>query len=265
MTAAVQTGQCRKCGGFNKLLYPLHGERGGPLMCLTCGTDWHVEKRRRDKNHQLVTRVLGGGLIGDPIPELTSELLAEVLQLTHPDKHPPERKELAERVTAELTRLKPYTFPKPKPDKAGPIIPPKRLTKEQQAETDEKARQAEENRYPCRTCSSEIPKYYCDRCRARWEEELEQQRENERQQARARRERRRMAKQTRCHQCHQWMVGKRKDTKYCSPACRQKAHRVTAKRLLTSEQTESCNHAVSQIETRAPTDPVSICNAKGQP
>ena len=47
--------------------------------------------------------------------DLTSELLADVLSLTHPDHHPPEREELARRVTQQLLALQPFVFPAPKP------------------------------------------------------------------------------------------------------------------------------------------------------
>jgi hypothetical protein len=53
----------------------------------------------------------------DEILELTPELLTETIQLTHPDCHPPERRELAQRVTARLLALKPFVFPAPPPAK----------------------------------------------------------------------------------------------------------------------------------------------------
>ena len=46
--------------------------------------------------------------------ELTSEVLADTLKLTHPDHHPPERQELAHRVTQALLALQPFVFPAPK-------------------------------------------------------------------------------------------------------------------------------------------------------
>jgi hypothetical protein len=46
------------------------------------------------------------------IVDLTSELLDDAVRLTHPDCHPPERQELAKRVTQELLALKPFAFPK---------------------------------------------------------------------------------------------------------------------------------------------------------
>ena len=77
----------------------------------------------------LKLRLVAGGIalpgyeadcIGTEVGDITSELLAETLQLTHPDKHPVERRELAKRVTQELLALKPFVFPKPQPTPAPP-------------------------------------------------------------------------------------------------------------------------------------------------
>jgi hypothetical protein len=51
----------------------------------------------------------------DEIIELTSELLADAIRLAHPDYHPPERQDLARRVTQQLLALQPFAFPAPKP------------------------------------------------------------------------------------------------------------------------------------------------------
>ena len=55
--------------------------------------------------------------------ELTSELLADALRLTHPDCHPPERQELAHRVTQGLLALQPFVFPASKPKLKKPAKP----------------------------------------------------------------------------------------------------------------------------------------------
>jgi hypothetical protein len=96
--------------------------------------------------------------------ELTSELLADVLQLTHPDHHPPERQQLAHDVTQRLLALKPFVFPAPKPKK--PLFDPApRPTATRKSEP----RQSSEPRYPCADCVSTIPHFYCDPCRAEWQ------------------------------------------------------------------------------------------------
>ncbi len=61
--------------------------------------------------------------IGAEVGDITAELLADTIELTHPDKHPPEREEKAKRVTQELLALKPFVFPAPKPE---PLKPQKR-------------------------------------------------------------------------------------------------------------------------------------------
>ena len=63
----------------------------------------------------------GADSIGAEVGDITAELLQDTLQLTHPDRHPPERQELAKRVTAELLALKPFVFPAPK--KPEPVAP----------------------------------------------------------------------------------------------------------------------------------------------
>jgi hypothetical protein len=145
-------GVCKSCGKASWLL-PLHGEEGGPLCCPFCIGKWDAEHGRRRKLGRIVIRAiraflddggklddidklkvsaisggLGLGLDLDPLGylagiaatrgetiELTSELLNDTLQLTHPDRHSSEHKELANRVTAELLVLKPFVFPKPQP------------------------------------------------------------------------------------------------------------------------------------------------------
>jgi len=54
------------------------------------------------------------GNSGPGMSELTSDLLTDALSLVHPDRHPPERQELAKRVTARLSDLRPFV-PEPEP------------------------------------------------------------------------------------------------------------------------------------------------------
>jgi hypothetical protein len=116
------------CGEHGYAL-PLHGDNGGPPCCPLCIGKWHAEHGRRRRTGRIVIRALkayeeaGGqwkdfdklklaamGLVDlDPLGylagmaniedeatiELTTELLTATLQLTHPDHHPPERRELA--------------------------------------------------------------------------------------------------------------------------------------------------------------------------
>src|SRR4029077_2140096 len=103
--------------------------------------------------------------------DLTSELLADVLSLTHPDHHPPERKVLAHRVTQALLALKPFVFPAPEPK---PELKP-------ESEPLIKARTPESNpsqpRYPCAECADTVPYFYCDACKAVWEKRTHEEEE----------------------------------------------------------------------------------------
>jgi hypothetical protein len=111
-------------------------EIGGPLRCFVCAGAWHGEHGRQRKMGRVVIRAIrafvdGGGkwsdvdklmqtaqlgdlgqaygVVVDPLGYLaetaktaderillTSELLVDALRLTHPDAHPPERRELLE-------------------------------------------------------------------------------------------------------------------------------------------------------------------------
>ena len=148
-------GVCEGCNETSWLI-PLHGGKGGPLRCPICAGKWNAEHGRRRRTGRIVIRAMNaffeaGGAYGDidklklstggsaleydPLGymrdvasfndadiELTSELLADTLRLTHPDCHPPERQELAHRVTQGLLALQPFVFPatKPKPQEPAP-------------------------------------------------------------------------------------------------------------------------------------------------
>jgi hypothetical protein len=155
--------RCRRCGD-HRLVFPLHGvEKGGPLVCPACavGID---ETFRYQRNRERAALGLDA-LKGHSGPTyLTRELLIEVLALTHPDKHPPERTELATRVTAELNALKPYVPDAPKPKPPPPAVtdktssPPERINIRDLLDS------------VCVDCLGLVSLYYCDACRAKWEE-----------------------------------------------------------------------------------------------
>jgi hypothetical protein len=96
--------------------------------------------------------------------ELTSELLADALQLAHPDRHPPERQELAHRTTQALLAIQPFVFPAPKPK-------PQPKPQPQSREKDDKLSKAisKLNAYPCPECASTVPLYYCTGCKAEYD------------------------------------------------------------------------------------------------
>src|SRR5262245_5233277 len=265
MTA--QPGTCGKCNEHNVLLVPLHGEKGGPLWCLRCGLDWHVEHGRRRRAGRIAIKAMrlfleaGGtdkmldnlktaaviaGLgvlvapgydpdtIGVEVGDISADLLPDAIQLTHPDRHPPEREGLAQRVTSELLVLKPCVFPSPKPK---PVEPQPRDGSASRAPDplDDALRKGDA--YPCGLCADELPMNYCSTCRGKWEERQREEKEIEaekaNQKAAHQRERRaeikrwqaRHAKPPKCPTCLKTFTPKRSDATYCSTACRQRAHR----------------------------------------
>ena len=147
---------CTKCGQVTYVA-PLHDERGGPLFCfhvcrrMACRACAHVEERgafsikalkaydaaggstvdkdfrrikiRRKRRFLLLVRAADD--VGDDFSDLTSELLDATIALTHPDKHPIERKAEANRVTQELHALKPFVFPAPPPKEPEPPAKPR--------------------------------------------------------------------------------------------------------------------------------------------
>jgi protein-arginine kinase activator protein McsA len=255
MTAA----HCEGCGEFSVLL-PLHGGKGGPLRCPLCVGKWNAEHGRRRRTGRIVIRAIkafldAGGkyddidklklsaTIGDVLPELhldplgymtdiaridgadvdlTSELLADVLKLTHPDHHPPERKELAHRVTQGLLALQPFVFPALKPEK----LEPRTSRNPRKASSSVDSRPA----YPCSDCADTTPYFYCDACNAEYEKREQQEFERRTAKQRADYKRRRQRALThrqarRCEACGTEFKRTRADARYCSDTCRQRAHR----------------------------------------
>jgi hypothetical protein len=191
------------CEGCNKAawLIPLHGERGGPLRCFMCAGAWNAEHTKRRKWGRIVIKAIKmflkeggqygdidklkleasaggfrdfmpGGLfmagyadtIGAEVGDISSELLDDVLQLVHPDRHAVEQKAQATRVTQELLALRPFVFPAPKPQ---PIeeMPKPAAKPSSPRDADEDMR---ERPYPCELCSDTRPYFYCDTCKAEY-------------------------------------------------------------------------------------------------
>src|SRR5262245_7302046 len=180
-----RNGTCKGCGKVSWII-PLHDDKGGPLMCPLCAGAWHAKHGRLRRAGRVVVKAMkafeaaGGKLYGDieilrlavagfsfsaaweadrlgvEIGDITAELLADALQLTHPDKHPEERKELANRVTQELLALKPFVFPAPKPK--PPPAPSDISFNPSAGNLNKPSRPA----YPCAECATTIHLYYCD-------------------------------------------------------------------------------------------------------
>jgi hypothetical protein len=269
-------GTCEGCSE-QTVLIPLHGGKGGPVRCPICVGKWNAEHGRRRRTGRVVIRAIkafldAGGkytdidklklsascddvladLRIDPLGymadiahldaadvDLTSELLADALRLTHPDCHPPERQELAHRVTQGLLALQPFVFPAPKPK---PVEPP--WKNERGADSTSKSTKSETSgkqpAYPCADCADAMPSEYCDACSAEYErreqKKFEQRTAKQREQY-ARRRRRILARRASavCEVCGREFKSKRNDAHFCSARCRQRAHRkrgVTAKHSL---------------------------------
>ena len=196
--------------------------------------------------------------------ELTTELLKNTLRLTHPDHHPPERRELATRVTGELRALEPYVFAAPKP------LEPASRTEHSRPTSKPKppAEPPSVPDYPCEACELTDSWHYCTACRTefdrRWNEKTEKRNTRRREQQRAwyrtrrERERRRcLGHLPRCATCDATFEPKRKDAKYCTPTCRQRAYRrrVTDESRLSGEQRNRRNaEAVAGEATRIDAD-----------
>lgn len=158
--------------------------------------------------------------------------MAATVTLTHPDKHPAERKAEANRVTQELLALKPFVFPAP-PPKPPPKHEPCDVSLKQSPERlNEPSRPA----YPCEDCRDAIPRDYCDPCRATWEKKQQEEEERDEQQRKIKNNNQRHYYKTRkewrtrgakpavCESCGNEFKPKRTDKKYCSAACRQRAY-----------------------------------------
>ena len=276
----MSIANCAKCGEHTYVT-PLYGEKGGPPFCPFCAGKWHAEHTRRRKWGRIIIKAmkfyereggrwddfnklklvamgiledfgidpLGYGVdtIGAEVGDITAELLADTIQLTHPDKHPPERRDAAKRVTQELLALKPFVFPAPKAKPASTPTPRDDKSKWQRATVKEPSQTPA---YPCSDCADTVPYYYCTPCKTEWDKRRGEERERENSKQResyARRQRRRKALRppATCAQCETKFESKRKDAKYCSHVCRQAAYR---KRSRADMRT---TNAGPQLEDRA--------------
>jgi uncharacterized Zn ribbon protein len=269
----MSVGDCQHCDRPELLVGPLYMERGGPMVCIPCGTKWHAEYSRRRKTGRIVVKAIkaflaaGGDFtaidrlalvatgitlvageadtIGAEVGDITAELLEDAIRLTHPDRHPPERQESATRVTQELIALKPFVFPAPKPE--APKAPePKRDGFKSGAQcTDTKPLRQD---YPCELCVDQSPYNYCSACKAEWDKRQNAKDERERAKRRAWYARRRQWQLYRrppahCAACGDEFKAGRKDAKYCAAACRQRKHRerVTAQNHCSAALTSNRN------------------------
>jgi hypothetical protein len=100
--------------------------------------------------------------------ELTSDLLTDALSLVHPDRRPLERQEIAKRVTARLSDLRPFV---PEPGSEPEAKPePKPADDKLRKDFDKVAESlARKDKYLCFDCSGHAPINYCDACRQEYD------------------------------------------------------------------------------------------------
>ena len=266
MTTNYQHGQCAMCERRDYLrpLHDAKGGPLCCLMCVGKWHGEHGRKRRtgriairalkafmdvggsrKDIEKLTDSAMFAGGTLdfGDEITdqlgyldgiarfndtdvELTSELLADVLRLAHPDHHPPERRDLAHRVTQRLIALQPFVFPAPKP-KPTPVPEP---TGDHPRSKPERQPKSSSSRYPCADCADAVPACYCDACKAEYEkreqEKFDRRTAKQRAQYKRGRERKlRLQPQRQCEGCGKAFKRSRTDARFCSDTCRQRAHR----------------------------------------
>jgi hypothetical protein len=159
--------------------------------------------------------------------DLTTELLDAAVALTHPDKHPANRKTEANRVTQELLKLKPFVFPAP-----PPLKPRDASLKDPPVASNDPSRSIDETlksvfAYPCAACRDEVPAFYCNQCKVEYNkrEQAERDEKNARQRKLYQIRKRELgACHHECATCGKEFKPKRADALYCSAACRQRAY-----------------------------------------
>ena len=227
----MESPRCVNCG-TGQFVTLLHRERGGPMVCPRCRDGILLEiSRQRTAQEAIISafglntlEVLVGVSGGQSEPQLSVELLDDILALVHPDNHPPERTFLAHRVTAELLALK-ATLEVLALSSSAKSIPTVTTRRRIAGRNGDNVSQRSRQFHPCNDCRQMAPRYYCDDCRQRWERERHEKREKDNAAARQRRARNRLLWQATCVQCGKPFIPKRRDANYCSGACRQKAHR----------------------------------------
>jgi hypothetical protein len=179
------------------------------------------------------------------------ELLAATIALTHPDKHPPEFKAEANRVTQELLALKPFVFPAPKPK---PVVSP--AANSSNGESKPRASTAAKKKppaYPCADCADAVPADYCHDCKAEYDKREQQQFDRRTAKQRAKYKRLRelaLAKRQKrhCPTCGTQFRIARADARYCSNPCRLRAHREK-QALETDKQTPTRGRSFSRFKS----------------
>ena len=71
-----------------------------------CWRCWRKEKDRQPDRDAYERGYRDGLVAGEPLARASCQLLTDAIALTHPDRHPSERHELATRTTAALLELR---------------------------------------------------------------------------------------------------------------------------------------------------------------
>ena len=229
MTITSETGhRCSMWGCQSNLLVgPLHGAKGGPLLCIDHRVWWDGDdKRERQRKIDLV-EAFGfntAGLHRDEPCFLTTETLEDAIFLCHPDRHPEERKAIANRATRELLALRGYTRPRPEPK-------PKPVVTDNAGVSQEPAKAVTRPLKPilCESCFLTTPFFYCDACRKIWEAGQRRGKDLRNKKDRKRRELKRLRafkfQPLKCLSCGSKFDG-RKDARFCSDKCRVRQYRL---------------------------------------
>ena len=90
----MESPRCVNCG-TGQLVSRLHRERGGPMVCSKCRDGILLEISRERTAQEAIFSAFGLnplevlGVSGENAePQLSLELLDDILSLVHPDKHP---------------------------------------------------------------------------------------------------------------------------------------------------------------------------------
>lgn len=110
MSATVSHRACRSCGARFEARASYH------VLCLDCwriGNDDRLRKEGWDNGYAAGYRQgladakkIAPRPAPAPAPPLDGEFILDIIKLTHPDRHPVERQELANRVTAALLQMR---------------------------------------------------------------------------------------------------------------------------------------------------------------
>jgi predicted nucleic acid-binding Zn ribbon protein len=201
-------GPCPQCGGKDRFSINV---RKQVFLCRGCAARGNVIA---------LVRFLDGCDFREAVECLTGE------RAPAPSRPAPAATD-ASRVTQQLLALQPFVFPAAKPKTDAPYKPSRDDSVKVSVRNFEKPLH---QRYPCPECSSAVPMDYCTACRAEWNK-----RRHEEQVLINARQRKWYAQRqarlttgkppTPCVACGTVINSKRKDARFCSGACRQRAHR----------------------------------------